>query len=379
MRLMHLADLHLGKRVNEFSMIADQRYILDEIIKIADEKQPDGVLIAGDVYDRSAPAEDAVRLLDHFLSGLAERNIEVFMVNGNHDSPVRLSFASALIDRSGIHIAPVYDGTLQPYLMEKDGLRAAIYLLPFLRPSHVRMVFGEEAEQVTDYTTACELAIGHREPSDADVHILVGHQFVTGAVRSESEDLQVGGLDNVDVSVFEPFDYVALGHIHGAQHIGRESVRYSGTPLKYSFSEARQQKSVTFIELSKDQPAQIEQIPLVPMHDLRVLRGSFMELTDRSNYENTATDDYIYAVLTDEEDVPDAMAKLRVIYPNLMKLTYDNARMQLQQGLSDAAQLASRQPMELFSELYELQNNRQMSGEQTALVAALIAQIWEEH
>ncbi len=377
MRLMHISDLHLGKRVNEFSMIADQRYILNQILTMIDDEQPDGVLIAGDVYDRSAPAEEAVRLLDHFLRELAARKCECYIVSGNHDSAVRLSFGSELIRGSGIHIAPVYDGTLSPHFLEKDGLRAAIWLLPFVKPAHVRAAFPDEAEDIVTYTDACACAIRHMQPAKADVRILVSHQFVTGAVRSESEELVVGGLDNVDAAVFEPFDYVALGHIHGAQHVGKENVRYSGTPLKYSFSEEKQVKSVTMIDIDRSGGQHIRTLPLTPLHDLRTVRGDFAELTDRRLYIDTQTDDYIHAVLTDEEDIPDAMSRLRVIYPNLMKLTYDNARTREQRVIEASADTGSRQPSELFAEFYELQNNQPMNEEQQELIRRLTVRVWE--
>lgn len=379
MRLLHLSDLHLGKRVNEFPMLEDQKFILEEILHIAEKEKPDGILIAGDIYDRPTPGEDAVRLLDSFLERLAMQKQQVYIISGNHDSAVKLSFASGLIERSGIHIAPVYDGTIKSYVLGEGEEKVHIYLLPFVKPAVVRAVFPEE--KIESYTDAVRTALAQTEISLREYNVLVAHQFVTGAQRSESEEIHVGGLDNVDAEVFRQFDYVALGHIHGAQHTGTESIRYCGTPLKYSFSECSQTKSVTEIDITwenGEKRTEIRTIPLHPLRDLRKLRGTYAELTDKKNYEGTAREDYLQIALTDEEDVPDAMAKLRMIYPNLMLLRYDNTRTRERREITEAEELEKKTPMSLFEELYELQNNQPMNEEQRGLVEKLIGRIWEE-
>ncbi len=387
MRLIHLSDLHIGKRVNEFSMLEDQEYILKEILGIIDDEQPDGVIIAGDVYDKSVPSEEAVKLLDSFLTSLAKRKLQVYIISGNHDSAAKLAFASSLIDLSGIHISPVYDsaqiatmgdGLVRPYKLEDGkGQVANIYMLPFVKPAMVRAVFPDEADDIKDYTDACHVAVEHMDVDEKVTNILVAHQFVTGAVRSESEE-NVGGLDNVDVSVFDSFDYVALGHIHGPQKVGRETVRYCGTPLKYSLSEANHTKSVTVVDIPENKKIEIRTVPLVPMHELREVKGTFDELMDRRNYEGTAVDDYLYVVLTDEDDVPDALGKLRTVYPNVMKLGYDNTRTRVTQTIDDGAVLEGKKPIDLFGELYEKQNNQEMSDEQRSFVQNIIDSVWRE-
>lgn len=387
MRLIHLSDLHIGKRVYEFSMLEDQEYILKEILGIIDDEQPDGVIIAGDVYDKSVPSEEAVKLLDSFLTSLAKRKLQVYIISGNHDSAAKLAFASSLIDLSGIHISPVYDsaqiammgdGLVRPYKLEDGkGQMANIYMLPFVKPAMVRAVFPDEADYIKDYTDACRVAVEHMDVDEKVTNILVAHQFVTGAVRSESEE-NVGGLDNVDVSVFDSFDYVALGHIHGPQKVGRETVRYCGTPLKYSLSEANHTKSVTVVDIPENKKIEIRTVPLVPMHELREVKGTFDELMDRRNYEGTAVDDYLYVVLTDEDDVPDALGKLRTVYPNVMKLGYDNTRTRVTQTIDDGAVLEGKKPIDLFGELYEKQNNQEMSDEQRSFVQDIIDVIWKE-
>lgn len=376
MKFVHLSDLHLGKRVNEFSMIEDQAYILTKILGIIREERPDGVFIAGDVYDKSVPSVEAVSLFDDFLKQLSRQQTQVFIISGNHDSPERLGFASELIALSGIHIAPAYDGKVCPVSL-KDGYGTVnVYMLPFIKPVHVRSVFPEEKAET--YTEAVSAAIAHMDIREGERNILIAHQFVTGAARCESEDISVGGLDNVDASVFDPFDYVALGHIHGPQQIGRESVRYCGTPLKYSFSEAKQCKSVTVAELKEKGNLGIRTVSLTPLRDLRELKGTYEELVNRKNYEGTALEDYLHITLTDEEDIVDAVGKLRVIYPNLMKLDYDNRRTRENREITGGDEMEAKTPMELVREFYERQNNQPMNGKQEALVSRLMEKIWEE-
>ncbi len=377
MKLIHLSDLHLGKRVNEFSMLEDQEYILRKILAVMDDEQPDAVLIAGDVYDKSVPSAEAMLLFERFLYSLVRRRAQVFVISGNHDSPERLSFASRLIDASGVHLSPVYGGDVAPITLTDAYGPVSFYMLPFLKPAHVRRFFPDE--EIASYTDALRLAVGKMAIDTRQRNVLVTHQFVTGAERSDSEDISVGGSDNVDAAVFDGFDYVALGHIHAPQCIGGNNrVRYCGTPLKYSFSEAKHVKSVSVVTLGAKGDTEVRTVPIVPRHDLRELRGSYMELTARANYEGTAVDDYLHITLTDEEDIPDVIGKLRVIYPNLMKLDYDNARTRAGAALGAAEDVERKTPLELFNEFYEKQNGRPLSQEQADFCAALIETIWED-
>lgn len=376
MRFMHLSDLHLGKRINEFPMLEDQEYILSQILTLIDQEKPNGVIIAGDVYDRSVPGEDAVKLLDRFLTNLAQRHILVFMIYGNHDSAVKLSFASELISHSGIYIAPVYQGEVTPLEVKAGEELVRLYLLPFIKPVTVKALFPEE--EINDYTDAVKAAISHMKIDPNVCNVLVAHQFVAGAERSESEECTVGGLDRVDPSVFAPFDYVALGHIHGPQHVGRDTIRYCGTPLKYSFSEATQKKSVSIIDIETTaKRLQIRTVELKPLRDMRVIKGSFQDITTREYYEKTNTEDYLQITLTDEEEIPDAMAKLRMIYPNTMVIKYDNRRTRENRGLSKQVDLEHKSPLALFDEFYESQNNQRMSEKQREFMSVLIESIWE--
>lgn len=382
MKFIHLSDLHLGKRVNEYSMLEEQDYILREILGICDRERPDGVIIAGDVYDKPVPPAEAVRLFDDFLVALAKRGCKVFVISGNHDSAERIAFGGRLMDQSGIHLSPVYDGTLAPVTLTDEFGPVDVYLLPFLKPAQIRRFADAE---LGSYTEALRWVIGQLPLDPARRSVLVTHQFVTGAARSESEECSVGGSDNVDAEVFAPFDYVALGHLHSPQNCGSERIRYCGTPLKYSFSEARDQKSVTVVELGgKEAPSAgagvtVRTVPLTPRHDLVELRGSYAQLTLKAFYENTTwQEDYTHLTLTDEEDVPDAIGKLRAVYHRLMKLDYDNTRTRSNAVIDADAETERKSPLELFADFYELQNNQPMSAEQERYLRGLIEKIREE-
>lgn len=375
MRFLHLSDLHLGKRVNEFSMMEDQKYILTKIINIIDEQEPDAVIIAGDVYDKAIPSAEAVELFDDFLVRLSQRGLKVFIISGNHDSAERIAFGGRLMDKSGIYMSPVYNGHIEPITLSDSFGEVEVYLLPFVKPPVVRRFFPDN--EITSYTDALRTAIESMNIDHSKRNILAAHQFVTGAALSESEDISVGGTENVDVSVFDGFDYVALGHIHRAQKCTSEYVRYSGTPLKYSFSEAKDTKSITVADMKEKGNIELSFIPLVPKRELVEIKGTYNELTLRSFYEGTSyNEDYMHITLTDEEDVPDALAKLRVIYKNIMKLDYDNTRTRHSAEINGAADAAAKTPLEHFSEFYEQQNGRPMSGEQSAFMADIIEQIW---
>jgi len=376
MKLIHLSDLHIGKRVLEVSMIEDQEYILNQILRIIDDCCPDAVLISGDVYDKSIPSAEAVTLFDKFLCRLAKRSIPTFIISGNHDSPERLAFGGRLLEKAGIHISPVYDGEIAPIPLQDKHGEVDFWLLPFVKPAHVKRFFPDE--EIGSYTDAVRVAVEHMPMDREKRNVLLTHQFVTGAATCESEELSVGGSDNVDASVFEGFDYVALGHIHGPQNIGSNRIRYCGTPLKYSFSEADHLKSVTLVKLEGKGRLELQILPLTPKRDMRQLRGSFAQLTDPGSYRHAQTDDYLHIVLTDEEDVPEAIGKLRLIYPNILKLSYDNTRTRTDQVIGSAEDVRRRSPLELFGELYQLQNNQPMSETQSSFVLELIRSIWEE-
>ena len=376
MKLIHLSDLHLGKRLSGFSMLEDQTYILDRILAVVEAEAPDAVVIAGDVYDRATPPAEAVKLFDTFLVALSKRTAHTVVISGNHDSAERLAFGARLMTASGVTIAPAYDGAVEPVRVRDDYGEVCLWPLPFTRRAQVQRCFPD-----TELTSDCDAiaaVIAHMELDPARRNVLIAHQFVTGAGTCDSEELQVGTADAVDAEVFAPFDYVALGHLHGPQHVGRETVRYCGTPLKYSFSEKDHVKSVTVAELGPKGDVTVRTVPLTPQHDLRELRGTFDALTLRANYENTATDDYLSIVLTDEQDVPDALSKLRVIYPNIMQLRYDNTRTRADSTILPADPEDRRTAEELFADFYALQNGQEMTQAQRGIVARLLQEIRED-
>lgn len=383
MKILHLSDLHLGKRVNGFPMLEDQKFILDQILRHIDDMQPQAVIIAGDVYDKSVPAAEAVELLDEFLCELAKRKLQVFVVSGNHDSVERLAFASRLIENSGVHIARVYDGHVKPIVLQDENGPVNIYMMPFVKPVVVKELFPDE--NISTYTDALSVAVKQMDINEKERNLLVAHQFVTGTKgvagvhRSDSEDLSVGGLDNVDASAFAQFDYVALGHIHGPQNIdGYDHIRYCGSPLKYSFSEAKHQKSLTVVEFGQKGDLNITSIPLTPKHDMREIHGTYEQLTDARNYTGTATDDYLHVTLTDEQDVVDALAKLRTIYPNIMILDYDNNRTRNIKVVTGTADM-TKSPIDIISEFFKTHNgDTDMADEQRKYIQTLIDKIWED-
>lgn len=372
MKFIHISDLHLGKRLHEVSLIDDQQAILGQILDITDSEKPDGVLIAGDIYDKSVPAAEAVSLFDHFLAELAKRRLEVFVISGNHDSPERIAFGSKIMDGAGIHLSPVYDGKITPTTLKDDIGEVDVYMLPFVKPSHVRRFYGDE--DINSYTDAVKVAVEKMGIDSSKRNVLITHQFVTGATRSESEE-SVGGTDNVDASVFADFDYVALGHLHGPQFCATAKIRYSGTPLKYSFAEAADTKSVTVVTIkNKGENPEVKTVELHPVRNMRKLRGTFDNLINSSE----RTEDYVQITLTDEDDIPNAMARLQTVYKNALELRYDNTRTRTEAVLLGAEDIERKTPFELFSEFFKDRNNAEMSGIQQRYIKELIEKIEEE-
>lgn len=373
MRLLHISDLHLGKRVNEYSMLDDQAYILDQIVKISEEEEVEGVLIAGDVYDKPVPPAEAVRLLDELLSNFADRNLPVFFISGNHDSKERLAFGAELFKKGNVFIAS--DGFYEKVSWKDARGEIDFWLMPFLKPAQVRMMWPEK--EIVTYTDAVRAVIEEMNPDPAIRNILVAHQFVSGASRCESEEIVIGGLDQVDVSILDSFDYVALGHLHRPQYVGRETVRYCGTPLKYSFSEIHDKKSVTIVDVGEKGEVAVKEVELFPLRDMKELKGTYLELTSRSFYESQEQYSYFHITLTDEEDVLDAISKLRMVYPNLMKLDYDNARVRSQARYDEIDEVEKKSPEEIVDDFYRLVNGTPLSEKQKKMVAEILEEIWE--
>lgn len=376
MKFFHLSDLHLGKRVNEFSMLEDQWDILQKIVVLAKKYKPDAVFIAGDVYDKSMPIVEAVQLLDRFLVWLNELEVAVFIVSGNHDNAERVAFGADLLKNSRIHIVQSYNRKITPVTLSDEYGDINIWMLPYLKPSLVRRHFPDR--EIATYSDTISAALSNVDLDASTRNVLIAHQFVTGAITSESEEISVGGSENVDGSVFDGFDYVALGHIHRPQKIGRETLRYSGTPLKYSFSEVSHTKSITVVDMAGKGKITITELPLIPLREMREIRGAYNEVMSRNNYRGTNTNDYVRVILTDESDEPDALAKLRNVYPNLMRLEYDNRRTRTAISLEIVTSTEKKTPSQLFGELFEMQNGQAMNEKQSKYVENLFNDIWKE-
>lgn len=376
MKFVHLSDLHLGKRLNEFSLLEDQEYIIEGILKIIDNEKPDGVIIAGDIYDKSIPPVSAVELFDSFMVRLAQRKLQIYVISGNHDSAERVSCGGRLMENSGVHIAPVYNGCVKPIELEDEYGKVNIYLLPFIKPMNVRPYH----EDVETYTDAMRAVVNDMNIDTNARNILVTHQFVTGAQTCDSEEIMVGGTDNVDGTAFADFDYVALGHIHRPQNVASEKIRYCGTPLKYSFSEANNKKSVSVVEIREKGSLQVREVPLKPKRDMVILEGNYNTLMDKNFYSGTTyKEDYVHIILTDETERTNVLSELRTVYHNIMQLSYNNTRTSQERTIEIDENVNKKSPNELFANLFETQNNHSMIQEQRDFVAKLVEEIWEEY
>lgn len=355
LRFLHLADLHLGKQMNDLSLLSDQNAILQQIVSIAENEQADAVLIAGDVYQRSSPQAEAMALFDGFVTQLVSLDKKVFVISGNHDSALRISYFSSLIKNAGVYVTEAFDGKMQSVtLQDRDG-EIIIWMLPFLRPSQVKRMLPEE--KITTYQDAMEAVLRQTPVDTKKRNILLCHQFITGSETSDSEERAVGGLDNIDASVFDAFDYVALGHIHKPQKVLRDTLRYAGSPLKYSFSEAGHKKSVTVVDMREKGDIQVRTVPLYPLHDVRLIEGKLDDLM-RMDY----SEDYVWATIHDELPPPDARVTLSVNFPNMMKFSIINSRTKYDVDVMAGQSMENKTVSELFSDFYRLQNNDQEPG-----------------
>ncbi len=375
MRFLHISDLHLGIQLSDLPLIDEQEYILNEIADIAVEKRCDAVVIAGDIYDKSMPTVEAVHLFDSFLTALNNRKITVLAVSGNHDNAERISFAGSILSQSGVYFSKAYDGDKHPVVLCDDFGQVNFYLLPYIRPSDVRNALNDT--EIKTFDQCVSAAVRNLEINSEYRNVIVAHQFVTGASRCDSEFFSVGGTDNVSAEIFAPFDYAALGHIHTAQKIGGyEHIRYCGTPLKYSLSELNDNKSVCFVEMREKGSVTIEQIPLKPQHDMFRHRGAFCKIMSEDFRESVDTEGYTAIVLTDEVEIPDAYAIIREAYPRYFNLTYDNERTRSISSLELSENAERKNPMELFTELYEMQNGRSLTDKQKDYLSGLIETVW---
>lgn len=376
MRFLHLADLHIGKRVNGFSMIEDQKFVFEQVYNVIENEKIDGIIMAGDIYDKPVPSAEAVKLFDEMLTRLVSINLPIFVISGNHDSAERIGFGSDILSAAKVYMSRVYNGNLQKIELEDDYGKINVYLLPFIKPATVKNIYKEA--EIKDYDDALECVLSQEKIDETKRNVIVSHQFVTGAMRSESEEVSVGGLDNVSVENYEAFDYVALGHIHRAQQMGRESARYAGTLLKYSFSEEKHNKSMTIVDLKEKGNIEIKEIPVKPLHDLKTIKGKFSKITSEEFYKELKKEDYYRAVLTDEDDILNAIGKLKSIYPNLMSMEYDNTRTRSYSVVDNVETVEAKSPLDYFEEFFEKQNGRKMSEKQRNYLLEILGEAREE-
>lgn len=367
MRFLHLGDLHLGKSLGDFDLIGDQKYILDQMLAVIRERTVDAVLIAGDVYDKAIPSEAATNLLDYFLCHLSETGVKTFLISGNHDSDDRLNYGSRLFQDNQIFISSVFRGELEKYTVEDEQGEVDVYLLPFVKASQVRHYFPDA--KIDSYDDAVRVIIEHAHLDRQKRNVIVAHQFVAGRsedpVLAGSESIgtqSVGLVEKISYDCFDPFDYVALGHIHSPQKVGREEVRYAGSPLKYSLSEVNHIKSVPLVTLGEKGKVSVELIPLSPMRDLRHIKGSIRELLDKKHVQSP--EDFIYATLTDEEIIGDAMGIFQQVYPNTVKIDYDNSHTREIEQVDLSHIVENKSFSELIRDFYQLMYQCEISEEE---------------
>lgn len=371
MRFLHIADLHLGKQMNDLSLLADQEAVLDQVIQIADAEKVDAVLIAGDVYQRTSPQAEAMALFDRFVSRLAEAGKKIFVISGNHDSALRISYFASLVKDAGVHVTEAFDGEMQHVTLQDAEGEMTVWMLPFLRPALVKRALPEE--KITSYQDAVQAVLRHANVDFKKRNLLMCHQFILGCEVSDSEELSVGSLDHMDGAIFDGFDYVALGHIHKPQKVLRDTLRYAGSPLKYSFSEAQHKKSVVIVDVQEKGNVQVRLVPLYPLHDVRLIEGKLDEIMQMPYSE-----DYVWITIHDELPPPDAKVTLSVNFPNMMKFSVVNSRTKFDLDVSAAEAMENKTVAELFSDFYRLQNNDQPPGEMHMQVLEKVIRELEE-
>lgn len=383
MKILHLSDLHIGKIVLEQSMLEDQKYMLNQIIEVIGSEHIEVVFISGDIYDRSVPPADAVDVLDNFLKVLVkDLKIKVFMIAGNHDSKERLNFGSKIFANDGLYICANYDGSLDKVELEDEYGKINVYMLPYIKPVDVKQYFGDE--EILSYHDAVKLVLENEIINKDERNVILSHQFVTAGnevpEKSDSETIFLGGTENVDVSCYKDFDYVALGHIHGPQRIGRDTARYAGTILKYSFSEVNQNKCLTILDFKEKDCLDIKFIPLKPLRDMRVIKGPIEELVKEENYSATNRDDYIRAIITNEDPVYDAIGQIKRIYSNTLRLDIENSKVinGLDVNMTDLDSIKKKDEVELFNEFFNFQHNQDLNEVQLDIIKDVVKDVRRE-
>ena len=371
MKIFHLADLHIGKIVNGFSMLKQQQYILEKVIYLVKTHKPKVLIIAGDIYDKHNPSNSAAILFSNFIEELSQFDLDILIVSGNHDSGQKLQFASGILSRQRIFISGSFDGKIDEVSLKDNFGTINFYLMPFVRPSDVRVYFPD----VSSYHNALETVLNNSDIDYNKRNVFIGHQFFGGGIsnveRSDSELISVGGIDNVGYNLLEKFDYAALGHLHKPQKLVFDYIRYSGSPLKYSESEVSHQKSIVMLDIMEKNNVKIELLELKPEIEMRKIEGYINDILNDS-YDLDKTNDYVHITLLDEGEVINAINKIRNKYPNVMTLKFKNIRSQNHNDINVRDDISETNPIDLFNDFFKLQNNREMNESQRKTVERLI-------
>ncbi|NLW52684.1 MAG: exonuclease SbcCD subunit D [Tissierellia bacterium] len=372
MRIMHLADLHIGKRVNGFNMIEDQKFALDNILKLVEKQEVDVVMVAGDVYDLTVPSSEAIGLFDYFITSLSKMSVKVLLIAGNHDSSERLSFAKTLIKDSGIYVSRTFDNVVEKITLEDEYGPLNFYLLPFIKPIMVKRYYPEL--KIDDFQSAISNVINGIDLNVNERNIILSHQFIVGATTSESEELYLGGLESISVDIYKDFDYVALGHLHKRQSFRDGMVRYPGSLLKYSQSESDYIKKITILDFKSKGIVDIQEADIEYLRDMRNIKDFFHNIISKSTLDNHK-DDYIHITLYDEDEILDAISRLREIYPNIMSIRYENKKTEKEEKIN-ANTSRTKSPYDLFNEFYEYRNNVALDERKSEIIKKLIDDVW---
>ena len=390
MHFFHLSDLHIGLKLIERDLREDQEYIFEQIIRLAKEQQPDAMVIAGDIYDKAVPSAEAVEIFDSFMKNLSEEmpQMPVMIISGNHDSAARLNCFRSILSRQNVYMIGTPPTTEEEHI-EKVTLQDAygdlhFYLLPFVKPSMVREIVGTREDGTQhSYDEALHLLIERENIDTKERNVLVSHQFylpfdrqAEDVERMDSEIRTVGNIDEISADVLEVFDYAALGHIHKPQAMGREMVRYAGSILKYSFSEIRKDKQATILTISKNKQISLSHHLLKPLRDMREMECSLESLLKRK-CEIGNEEDYMHVILTDEEQILDAIGKVRTVYPNVMQISFKNRRhmMQYETIQMKENQIADQNPMELFEQFYKMQNHIDLDEKRAQMAISIFEEV----
>lgn len=372
MRFLHLSDLHIGKRVNSYSMIEDQRFALEEILKLVKKEKVKYVVMAGDIYQVPNPSAEAMNLFDDFITKLSNLDITILIIAGNHDSAERLAFAASILKDSKIYISRPYNGEIEKVELSDEYGKINFYLFPYVKPYQVKRYFPEK--DINSYSDAIRVVLDSIDINENERNVIISHQFILNAETSESEEIYAGEAEAVADIFYDKFDYAALGHIHKAQHFLGGKIRYPGALLKYSASETGYKKNIYIINMKEKGNIDYEKYKIDYLRDMRKIKGYFADVLEKSKKDKNK-EDYIHFELLDEDDVINAHQILKSIYPNIMTLRYINQKIG-ENNLDSIKYDTTTSPINLFKDFYKERYGEELSEYQEELVKESIDKIW---